>query len=104
MKKPVRTKRQPWPQVWKGQSDAGQKGGVLGGDRSLMLGWLCTLQAIHNLRGTMQTKNTGRSSRRGPVSWNRWRADNPEVKPDLTGADFAGADLTGARVIMTGRV
>ena len=44
----------------------------------------------------------------GPVSWNRWRADNPEVKPDLSGinlariylrqANLAGADLTGAPI------
>jgi uncharacterized protein YjbI with pentapeptide repeats len=59
----------------------------------------------------------------GPVAWNHWRADNLEVKPDLsganlaradltgadftgadfTGADFTGADLTGTRGVMTGR-
>jgi phosphotransferase system HPr (HPr) family protein len=38
---------------------------------------------------------------RGPVAWNRWRTDHPEVTPDLAGADLAGrdlieADLTGA--------
>jgi hypothetical protein len=27
--------------------------------------------------------------RRGMDAWDRWRAANPNVRPDLTGADFS---------------
>jgi hypothetical protein len=30
--------------------------------------------------------------------WDRWRADNPRVRPDPTGADVAGAFLTEANL------
>lgn len=41
--------------------------------------------------------------RRGVAEWNRWRADNPQATPDLTGAglrglDFSGANLAGAEL------
>ncbi len=29
-------------------------------------------------------------------AWNKWRAENPEIKPDLSEADLCGADLSGA--------
>jgi len=31
-----------------------------------------------------------------PADWNEWRAAHPEVRPDLTGAQLAEDDLTGA--------
>jgi hypothetical protein len=31
--------------------------------------------------------------RSGVEVWNRWRDQNPEVIPDLSGADLRGADL-----------
>lgn len=34
----------------------------------------------------------------GPVSWNRWRADNPKVRPDLTKADLMGGYLAGVHL------
>ena len=32
------------------------------------------------------------------ASWNRWRDENRDLSPDLSGADFSRADLTGARL------
>jgi uncharacterized protein YjbI with pentapeptide repeats len=29
-------------------------------------------------------------------AWNKWRAENPEIKPNLSEADLCGADLSGA--------
>ena len=34
--------------------------------------------------------------RKGVEAWNRWRAENPEVRPDLSGAHLSKADLSGA--------
>jgi uncharacterized protein YjbI with pentapeptide repeats len=36
--------------------------------------------------------------RQGVDAWNRWREENPEVKPDLSGAKLNGADLSGANL------
>jgi hypothetical protein len=33
--------------------------------------------------------------RQGPEAWNRWRIENPTLKPDLSGADLIDADLSG---------
>ncbi len=32
----------------------------------------------------------------GVEAWNRWREENPGVRPDLSGADLGGARLSGA--------
>jgi hypothetical protein len=32
----------------------------------------------------------------GLKAWNAWRAENPEIQPDLSGADLFGVDLRGA--------
>ena len=32
----------------------------------------------------------------GVEIWNKWRQNNPEIKPDLRGVDFRGADFRGA--------
>ncbi len=37
----------------------------------------------------------------GVETWNRWRKDNPKVKPDLSEADFHGADLSDADLCRT---
>lgn len=34
----------------------------------------------------------------GAEAWNRWRADNPEIIPDLGGAGLRGLDLTSANL------
>jgi hypothetical protein len=34
--------------------------------------------------------------KQGVKAWNEWRAANPNIKPDLRGADLDGADLDGA--------
>lgn len=34
----------------------------------------------------------------GVVAWNQWRADNPDIMPDLVGAGLGGLDLTGANL------
>jgi uncharacterized protein YjbI with pentapeptide repeats len=34
----------------------------------------------------------------GVAAWNQWRADNPEVVPDLGEAGLRGLDLTGANL------
>ncbi len=34
--------------------------------------------------------------RQGVDAWNRWRGENPEVRPDLFRVDLSGANLTGA--------
>ena len=34
--------------------------------------------------------------RQGVEAWNRWREDNPDIRPDLSEADLYGADLSGA--------
>lgn len=31
--------------------------------------------------------------KRGVEAWNEWRKDNPEIRPDLSGAKLSGADL-----------
>jgi hypothetical protein len=41
--------------------------------------------------------------KQGVETWNRWRKENPEVRPDLSGADLSGAklmeaDFSGARL------
>src|SRR6266568_6787842 len=33
---------------------------------------------------------------KGVEAWNRWRLENPDVKPELGNTDFGGADLRGA--------
>jgi uncharacterized protein YjbI with pentapeptide repeats len=33
--------------------------------------------------------------RKGVDAWNRWRADNPKIVPDLSGAELVGAELPG---------
>ena len=30
--------------------------------------------------------------------WNRWRAENPQVTPDLAGAGLRGVNLSGANL------
>jgi uncharacterized protein YjbI with pentapeptide repeats len=35
---------------------------------------------------------------RGVEAWNRWREENPEVRPDLSGMDLYGAHLDGANL------
>ncbi|RME19733.1 MAG: pentapeptide repeat-containing protein, partial [Deltaproteobacteria bacterium] len=32
----------------------------------------------------------------GVEAWNRWREENPDVVPDLAGANLTGAVLAGA--------
>ena len=34
--------------------------------------------------------------RQGKSEWNRWRAENPDIIPDLIEANLGGADLLGA--------
>ncbi len=34
--------------------------------------------------------------REGVAVWNAWRAENPDVRPDLNKANLTGAHLTGA--------
>jgi hypothetical protein len=36
--------------------------------------------------------------RRGAKAWNAWRAERPDVIPDLSGADLTGTDLSGANL------
>jgi uncharacterized protein YjbI with pentapeptide repeats len=36
--------------------------------------------------------------RRSVREWNRWRAENPRVTPDLAGAGLRGLDLSGANL------
>ena len=36
--------------------------------------------------------------RQGVAVWNQWRADNPDVIPDLSEAGLRGLDLTGANL------
>lgn len=31
--------------------------------------------------------------RQGVSTWNRWREENPGIRPDLSGADCSGQDL-----------
>jgi hypothetical protein len=35
---------------------------------------------------------------KGPTAWNVWRDENPNIDPDLRGADLRGADLRGANL------
>ncbi|WP_417382708.1 pentapeptide repeat-containing protein [Gimesia sp.] len=37
--------------------------------------------------------------RTGAVSIDRWRTENPDIKPDLSGADLSGADLTETNLV-----
>lgn len=39
--------------------------------------------------------------RQGAKAWNEWRENNPEEKPDLSGADLKEADLSGANLRKT---
>ena len=36
--------------------------------------------------------------RQGVEAWNRWREDNPDIRPDLSEADLYGAELRGAEL------
>ena len=42
-----------------------------------------------------------RTLHRGVLVWNKWRQDNPNVRPDLSGADFSGLYLGGANLRST---
>ena len=35
---------------------------------------------------------------RGTNGWNRWRSENPTIRPDLSGADLSDLDLPGANL------
>jgi hypothetical protein len=37
--------------------------------------------------------------KQGVAAWNAWRDENPEIRPDLRGADLLGANLGGANLI-----
>jgi uncharacterized protein YjbI with pentapeptide repeats len=37
--------------------------------------------------------------KQGVEVWNQWRENNPEVRPDLSGADLVNADLSGANLV-----
>tara|TARA_R110000850_G_scaffold158317_1_gene282496 strand:+ start:13354 stop:14340 length:987 start_codon:yes stop_codon:yes gene_type:complete len=37
--------------------------------------------------------------RTGAVSIDRWRTENPDIRPDLSGADLSGADLTETNLV-----
>jgi hypothetical protein len=32
---------------------------------------------------------------KGVAAWNAWRAENPDIRPDLSGANLIGANLSG---------
>lgn len=36
--------------------------------------------------------------KKGPEEWNEWRHENPDLKPDLQGADLRGIWLSGANL------
>jgi uncharacterized protein YjbI with pentapeptide repeats len=43
--------------------------------------------------------------RQGTETWNRWREENPQIKPDLRRIVLSGTDLSGAnlsRATLTG--
>lgn len=50
--------------------------------------YLCKMAAIDQLSVV----------RSGIGNWNRWREENPKIKPDLDGADLSGADLKNANL------
>jgi hypothetical protein len=35
---------------------------------------------------------------RGTAEWNRWRADSPDIRPDLSDSSLSGLDLSGANL------
>ena len=35
---------------------------------------------------------------KGVAAWNAWRAEHPDIRPDLGGANFSGATLSGANL------
>lgn len=39
--------------------------------------------------------------RRGPDTWDRWRLENPDVKPDLSGAYLSNVEFLGGRLAPT---
>ena len=39
--------------------------------------------------------------KQGVAAWNKWRASNPEIRPNLTGADLVFANLTDAYFLDT---
>jgi hypothetical protein len=50
---------------------------------------------------TMADEEQLKTLKQGVEVWNRWREENPDIRPDLSGADLieaylSGADLTGA--------
>jgi hypothetical protein len=36
--------------------------------------------------------------KKGVAAWNAWREENPDIRPDLSGADLSGADLREANL------
>jgi uncharacterized protein YjbI with pentapeptide repeats len=49
---------------------------------------------------TMANEEHLKILRQGVEAWNRWRKENPDVRPDLKGAVLEGADLSGAYLVM----
>jgi hypothetical protein len=37
--------------------------------------------------------------KQGVTAWNAWRQENPDVRPDLIGANLGGANLIGVNLI-----
>ena len=48
---------------------------------------------------TWRTTSTSRCLSRGVAAWNKWRRENPSIRPDLRGANLSGANLIGADLI-----
>jgi uncharacterized protein YjbI with pentapeptide repeats len=72
------------------------------------------MELTHGLIGGTPVANDEHVAqlKRGVISWNAWRGDNPGIRPDLTGADLKeargailtwadlrGADLVGANLV-----
>ena len=36
--------------------------------------------------------------KQGVAAWNEWRRENPDIRPDLSGANLRGAKLSGANL------
>src|ERR1019366_4999295 len=51
----------------------------------------------YGIRSLADSKQLARL-KKGVDGWNRWRQDHPRVRPDLSGADLAEANLTKANL------
>ena len=50
-------------------------------------------------KGKMNQEHYDILKNQGVMAWNKWRDENPDIKPDLRGADLSGADIRNVNLM-----